>query len=242
MEYVARFVKNGNIKIGDTMWSWNKLAGNGEIAGCQGTCGEHCHGCYNAEDPRKSPCYVFKSYNIYGWDHSSVVKGHIRNTKVMRENIEKAFKDIRLQLKRAKKKPSAVRIHASGEIETVQELREWIATAATTPDIPFYIYTKAYEVLDEVLSSMDVRKMPKNFFINVSIWHENGVDIYNKWKHLDGIRAFVYDDGYDYSGLLKMDCYCPAYDKNGKLSHELTCDKCRICFQKKAKVCGCYSH
>lgn len=240
MEYTARFVKNGNIKIGNTMWSWNKLAGKGEIAGCKGTCGEHCNGCYNIEDPRKSPCYVFKSYNIYGWDHSSVVKGHVRNTKVMRENIDKAFNDIRLQLKRAKKKPSAVRIHAAGELETVHELRGWIETAKMTPDIPFYIYTKAYEVLDEVLSTMDV--IPQNFFINVSIWHENGISLYNKWRHLDCIRAFVYDDGYDYSELIKMDCYCPAYDKNGKLSHELTCDKCRICFQKKAKVCGCYSH
>ena len=91
----------------------------------------------------------------------------------MRENIEKAFNDIRLQLKRAKKKPSAVRIHAAGEIETAQELREWIETATITPGIPFYIYTKAYEVLDQVLSTMDVRLIPKNFFINVSIWHEN---------------------------------------------------------------------
>jgi hypothetical protein len=194
------------------------------------------------DNPKKSPCYVFKSYNIYGWDHSSVVKGHVRNTKVMRENIEKAFNDIRLQLKRARKKPSAVRIHTSGEIETAQELREWIETAATSPSIPFYIYTKAYEVLDEVLSSMDTKLIPKNFFINVSIWHENGIDIYNKWKHLDCIRAFVYDDGYDYSKKLKIDCYCPAYDKSGKLRHDLTCDKCKICFQKKAKVCGCYSH
>ena len=240
MEYTAKFVKNGNIKIGNTMWSWNKLAGNGVIAGCQGTCGEHCHGCYNVEDPRKSPCYVFKSYNIYGWDHSTVVKAHIRNTNVMRGNIETAFKDIRLQLKRARKKPSAVRIHAAGELETAHELRGWIETSKMAQDIPFYIYTKAYEVLDEVLSSVDV--IPPNFFVNVSIWHENGIDIYNKWKHLDNIRAFVYDDGYDYSKLIRMDCYCPAYDKNGKLSHELTCDRCKICFQKKAKVCGCYSH
>lgn len=242
MEYIARFVKNGNIKIGDTMWSWNKLAGNGIIAGCKGTCGEHCRGCYDMNNPRKSPCYVFKSYNIYGWDHSSVVKGHVRNTNVMRENIDKAFNDIRLQLKRARKKPSAVRIHASGELETTQELREWIETATMSPSIPFYIYTKAYEVLDEVLSSMNVNAMPKNFFINVSIWHENGIDTYNKWKHLDCIRAFVYDDGYDYGQKLKINCYCPAYDKNGKLNHDLTCDKCEICFKKKAKVCGCYSH
>ena len=160
----------------------------------------------------------------------------------MRSDIGKAFNDIRLQLSRARRKPSAVRIHASGEIETTQELREWLTTAIMTPGIPFYIYTKAYEVLDGVLSSMDTRLIPKNFFINVSIWHEDGIAIYNKWKHLDCIRAFVYDDGYDYSRLLKIDCYCPAYDKNGKLSHDLTCDKCKICFQKKAKVCGCYSH
>lgn len=242
MEYVARMTKNGNIKIGQTMWSWNKLAGNGTIAGCKGTCGKHCNGCYNAENPRKSPCYVFKSYNIYGWDHSSVVKGHIRNTNIMRNDINHAFNDIQLQLKRAKKKPSAVRIHASGELESAQELRKWIETATMFPNNPFYVYTKAYEILDKVLIDFNNDTMPKNFFINVSIWHENGIDTYNKWKHLDCVRAFVYDDGYDYGDKLKINCYCPAYDKNGKLHHDLTCDKCKICFQSKTKVCGCYNH
>ena len=242
MEYVARMVKNGNIKLGQTMWTWNKLAGNGTIAGCKGTCGQHCNGCYNAENPRKSPCYVFKSDNIYGWDHSSVVRGHVRNTNVMRNDINHAFSDIRLQLARAKKRPSAVRIHASGELESAQELREWIKTAEMFPEIPFYVYTKAYEILDEVLSEMSNDTMPSNMFINVSIWHENGIDTYNKWKHLDCVRAFVYDDGYDYGDKLKIDCYCPAYDKNGKLHHDLTCDKCKICFQSKAKACGCYNH
>ena len=242
MEYIARMVKNGNIKIVDTMWSWNKLAGSGVIAGCKGTCGEHCHGCYNADNPRKSPCYVFKSYNIYGWENSSVVKGHVRNTKIMRNNINHAFRDIRLQLQRAKKKPSAVRIHAAGELETAQELRKWIETAEMFPFAPFYVYTKAYDILDEVLSEFDNDTIPDNFFVNVSVWHENGIDTYNKWKHLDCVRAFVYDDGYDYSGKIKIDCYCPAYDMNGKLHHDSTCDKCGICFQKKAKVCGCYNH
>ena len=242
MEYIARMVKNGNIKIGDTMWSWNKLAGSGVIAGCKGTCGEHCHGCYNVDDPRKSPCYVFKSYNIYGWDKSSVVKGHVRNTNIMRNDIDHAFRDIQLQLQRAKKKPSAVRIHASGELETTQELRKWIETAAMFSTIPFYVYTKAYNILDEVLSEFGDDVIPDNFFINVSIWHENGIDTYNKWKHLDCVRAFVYDDGYDYGDKIKIDCHCPAYDKSGKLHHDLTCDKCKICFQKRAKVCGCYSH
>jgi hypothetical protein len=240
MEYTARMVKNGNIKIGQSMWSWNKLAGAGEIAGCKGTCGEHCQGCYNTEDPKHSSCYVFKSYNQYGWDQSSVVKGHIRNTNIMRANPDQAFEEIRLQLQRAKKKPSAVRVHAAGELETAKELRGWIETAEMFSDVPFYIYTKAYEVLEEVLSTTDV--MPDNFFINISIWHDDGVDVYNKWKHLDTIRAFVYDDNWSYGDKLKYDCHCPAYDAAGKLSHDLTCDKCKICFQKKAKVCACYSH
>lgn len=242
MEYIARMVKNGNIKIGDTMWSWNKLAGSGVIAGCKGTCGGHCNGCYNADDPKKSPCYVFKSYNIYGWDHSSVVKGHVRNTNIMRNNIDYAFNDIRLQLRRAKKKPSAIRIHAAGELETAQELRKWIETASMFPFAPFYVYTKAYEILDEMLSEFDNDTIPDNFFVNISIWHENGISTYNRWKHLDCVRAFVYDDGYDYSDKIKIDCYCPAYDQNGKLHHDSTCDKCGICFQTKAKVCGCYNH
>lgn len=242
MEYIARMIKNGNIKIGNTMWTWNKLAGSGVIAGCQGTCGNHCNGCYNADNPRKSPCYVFKSYNIYGWDHSSVVRGHVRNTNIMRSDIHHAFSDIRLQLKRAKKKPSAVRIHSAGELETAQELREWIETASMFPSTPFYVYTKAYEILDEVLSEFDNETIPENFFINVSIWHENGIYTYNRWKHLNCVRAFVYDDGYDYSDKIRIDCYCPAYDKSGKLHHDLTCDKCKICFQRKAKVCGCYDH
>lgn len=240
MEYIARMTKNGNIKIGQSMWSWNKLAGSGIIAGCKGTCGKHCAGCYNAEDPRHSSCYVFKSYNIYGWDKSSVVKGHIRNTNIMRNDPDKAFEEIRLQLQRAREKPSAVRIHASGEIETAEELKGWIETARMFQDIPFYIYTKAYEILNMVLSEVEL--LPDNFFINISVWHEEGVEIYNKWKHLGTVRAFVYDDGYDYGDRLEYNCHCPAYDKNGKLSHDLTCDKCKICFQKKAKVCACYSH
>ena len=238
MSYTAKLVKNGNIKIGHTMWSWNKLAGAGIISDCKGTCGKHCKGCYDPDNPRKSPCYVFKSYVQYGWDNGTVVKAHIRNTNIMRENPSKAFAEIEQQIKRAKKKPSAIRIHASGELETAKELRYWIILADEFPDIMFYLYTKNYKVVDEVLKRD--QKLPKNFFINISIWHENGVKFYNKWKQLKNIRAFVYDDGVDLK--VKPDCYCPAYDKNGKLHHETTCDKCKICFQDKAKICACYAH
>lgn len=242
--YEAKFNKNGNIKVGK-IWTWNKLAGSGVIAGCKGTCGKHCTGCYKADNPKKSPCYVFKAYVLYGWDTSTVVASHVRNTNAMRNNIDKAFKELALQLSRAKNPPSVVRIHSAGELESADELINWFMLAEKFPAIHFYIYTKAYECLTKALDICH-NKIPDNFFINVSIWHEEGLGIYNKYKHLTNIRAFVYDDGYNYNGRLDYNCYCPAYKKNEKgkvvLKHDLTCDKCGICFSDKAKVCACLDH
>ena len=238
MSYECRFNKDGNIKIGN-MWSFNKLAGAGEIGGCKGTCSKYCTGCYNQENPKKSSCYVFNSYVRYGWDKSSVVKGHIRNTIALRKSVRKAFEDLHLQIKRAKKKPTAIRIHSSGEIETAEELIAWLEEASKWSEIPFYVYTKAYDILDEVLSTHEV---PDNFYINISIWHEVGIECYNKWKHLNNVRAFVYKDDYTYPEELKINAMCPAYDAKGKMNHNFTCDKCTICFSKNAKVCGCYDH
>ena len=236
MSYSATFVKSGNIKIGN-MYAFNKLAGGGKIAGCKGTCTGNCDGCYNKKNPKKSACYVFKSYVQYGWDKSTVVKSHIKNTKAIRNDINQAFKDLDLQLKRAKKKPSTIRIHSAGELEKKEELIQWITLAKKYEKIKFYLYTKAYAIVDEVLNDME---LPKNFFINISVWHDRGVDVYKKYIDNSQVRAFVYDDGYDYN--LKIDCYCPAYDKDGKLHHDITCDKCGICFGSKARVCACYSH
>lgn len=238
MNYTAKFNKKGNIKLGPTIWTFNKLAGSGTLGGIKGTCGSHCTGCYNIKDPSKSPCYVFKSYAMYGWEKSTVVKSHVRNTIIMRTNMKKAFEDLRLQIKRAKIKPTAVRIHASGEIESAQELHEWAITAAMFPKIPFYIYTKNYEELDKFLSSKIAT--PKNFFINISIWHEEGIKTYNKWKHIPIIKAFVYCDDYKY--LFNLDCYCPAYNDKGKMNHDIPCQKCKKCFKPGTKIIGCKSH
>lgn len=242
--YEAKFNKNGNIKVGGNIWTFNKLAGSGVLNGCKGTCGKYCTGCYNEKNPKKSSCYVFNSYVHYGWEKSTVMNSHIRNTNIMRSDINKAFKDIRQQLKRAKKKPTAVRIHSSGEIETKEELLKWFDVANENPSIPFYVYTKAYDVLDEVMLLYKIKKLeiPKNFFINISIWHEVGKKCYDTWKSNPQIRAFVYHDGYDYGENLKMDIMCPAYNSKGKMDHRFTCDTCKICYQEKHKVCGCYDH
>lgn len=234
---------NGNVKVGD-MHTFNKLAGNIEFNGCMGSCGCHCMGCWNSEDWKKSPCYVAKSYCQYG---KTVINSHIVNTVAMREDPWGTIRELDAQLKR-KRTNKTVRQHSAGELETAEELKAWMWLAKQHPLRKFYVYTKAFEIVDAVLSETPVEELPDNYFINISIWHEFGIDTYNKWKHLDIIRAYAYDDEtFDYEAHgLHVDGHCPAYrkDKKGKvkLFHDLTCDKCQLCFQKKAKVLTCLSH
>lgn len=246
MAYEARFTKQGNIKVGGETWTFNKLAGSGVMRGVLGSCNpKYCDGgCYNPENPAKSPCYVFKSYIRYGKDgnmeDSSVCKGHVRNTVAMRKSMADSFKELHLQIKRAKKKPTLIRIHASGELECKEELRGWVELAKKWPEINFYVYTKAFDVLHEFFTTYNLSKIPSNFTVLVSIWHEKGIATYNEWKHLPCVKAYVYMDDYEYD--LDLSIKCPAYDENGKMNHDMTCDICGLCYNPKVKVIGCYDH
>lgn len=234
---------NGNIKVGD-MLTFNKLAGNVEINGCVGSCGKHCTGCWNSENWKKSPCYVAKSYVQYG---DKVINSHIVNTLAMREDPWVTVYELDKQLKR-KKKVKPVRQHSSGELESAEELKAWMWLAKENPLWTFYVYTKAFEIVDKVLTETPKEELPTNYFINISVWHENGIDTYNKWKHLDTIRCYAYDDGtFDYEANgLHLNGICPAYrkDEKGKtkLYHDLTCDKCGLCFHNKVKAISCLDH
>ncbi len=230
-EVKARLSK-GNIKLG-VMLTFSKLMGNdvyntsyGEV---KGSCGHYCEGC-------KGSCYVKKSYR-----YPSVKNGHARNTLAMREDIDKAFESIREQIKRMKKPSEIVRINQSGEIESTIELAKWIETAREFPNQQYYLYTKNFDALFSVVNNPYI-EIPNNITILISIWHEYGIKEYMLIKHLPFIKAFVYMDGYDYTKHdLKIETKCKAYE-GGKLNHEITCDKCRKCFNRLFKVIGCDDH
>lgn len=237
MAYIAKWNKNGNIKLGGAIWSFSTLMGNEPIyiekldADIVGTCGEHCTFC-------KKKCYVRKSYR-----HKSVKLGHALNTIAIRENPEQAGIDLNLQIERAKNIPLACRFDQSGEIESLDELYMFIYVASENPDIPFYVYTKAY---DFIIPALLAGIVPENLTVLISIWHECGIREYNRVKHLPNVKAFVYDDRkFDYSAAgLDIQTYCHAYDENGKLDHEITCGRCQKCFNrcKSCKVIGCFDH
>ena len=233
---LARFNKQGNTKIGG-IWSFSTLMGNelihidynGFKGDVMGTCGKYCEGC-------KKSCYVRSSYR-----YPSVKYGHAFNTMAIRDDIYSAYNDLKGQIERAKNKPSAIRIHVSGEFESLAEIGLFNNLAKDFPNITFYVYSKAHDLLKEFLLTYGKQN---NFIWNVSIWHEYGIKFYKAYKNVKGIRAFVYNDGFDYSefGIL-ADSKCPAYDKDGKTVKNVTCEKCGLCMGKHdEKITFCHAH
>lgn len=235
MEIKAKITGNGNIKLGRNMGVWSVLYSDQDFyidklgMSVKGTCGKNCDVC-------KKECYVKKSYR-YG----SVMLRHAINTLAIRENIAKALDDLDMQLTRKRKKFEIVRIDQSGEIEDFAQFALWVELSKLHPETRFYIYTKNYDVLTKFALNY---KLPDNMIVLVSIWHDVGIDVYNKLQHIKNIKAFVYDDGFDYTGKINIQTYCKAYDESGKLDHNITCDKCKKCFNNCAnhKVIGCKAH
>lgn len=233
----AKFNKNGNIKLGRRMWSFSKLYGNwahesARYGAVMGSCGSYCDGCSKS-------CYVRKSYR-----YPSVIDSHARNTLAFRNDLQGAFNDLNKQIDRAKNKPAYIRIDQSGEIESPMELLLWVLTAKKHPNTAFYTYTKNFDAVRMVINTFDNgASIPSNITINISVWHEYGMDAFEEFKKYPFIKAFVYDDGFDYAAHgLNIETYCRAYDEAGKMDHNVTCELCRKCIDRPAKVIGCFDH
>lgn len=233
-----KFLPNGNIKLGAAIWSWSTLMGDYEyfVGGqvIKGTCG-NCDAC-------KESCYVRASYNIHG---KSVIPSHAKNTLGLRENLAEVMTQLDRQITRANtsknsrtRKIELVRLNQSGEIETDDQFFAWCELAIKHPETKFYIYTKMYDIVTPALLSGAV---PENLVVLYSVWHEIGVKEYEQVEHLVNVKAFVYDDG---QLNVTPDTYCRAYSDNGKLDHNITCDKCQKCFNTtlQRKIIGCKAH
>lgn len=235
MQYIPK-ICGGNIKLGATIGTWSTLYGDEEfyidylsMKVC-GTCGHHCEGC-------KGSCYVRKSYR-YG----SVMKRHAINTLALRESVEGTYEILSRQLARKRKPFDIIRINQSGELESEEQFAMWCRLAEENPKTKFYIYTKAYEFVSPFL--MD-GKVPENLTVLISVWHEKGIEEYKSLEHIDNVKCFAYDDGFDYEEKgLSLQTYCKAYDEHGKLDHNITCDKCQKCFNRSGncKCVGCMAH
>lgn len=226
--------KKGNIKLGSKTWTISKLAGNNVYrAGNEtqtGTCGHFCGGCQN-------DCYVIKSYR-----NDSVIRGHFANTAAMRKDVSAYFDEVRKQIASAKTRPDFLRGNQSGELESAKEAIEYVKTAAANPGLHVWLYSKNYLAL-AVCLQLYQDKLPENITFLVSVWHEYGIAFYNQWKHIRNVKAFVYNDGFDYAkhGIIAEN-KCHAY-QGKKLNHAITCEACGLCTDKRSeKVIFCDAH
>ena len=249
----ARWNFNGNIKVGNIA-TWSTLPSDrvfvsevfGEVKGtCPPECCEHCGKA--KEGKVLPPCYVFKSHRF-----PSVIDGQARNTLSIRNNPELACEQLSGYLKRKKNPVVAARFDQSGEGENKRQFRGFASIAIDNENLPFYIYSKQFEILVEMLLNGE---FPKNFTVLFSIWHEQGIKEYLKVAHLPNIKAFVYCDKnsdpingwgveeYEEHGII-IQTFCKAYGMDGKMNHDVTCDICKKCFNrsKNAKVVGCWDH
>lgn len=230
----ARF-SAGNIKLGNiatfsklvTDFKYNVIR-EGKALQVAGSCSSGCcAGC-------REVCYVIKSYR-----YPAVKTAHANNTLALRENLQQAYIDLDNQLTSKRKKFEVVRLMQAGEIESDKELAMWCKLARNHAESIFYLYTKNYEV---VIPALKHGFVPANLIVNISVWHEQGLEAFNEVKHINNVKAFVYNDGdFDYTDKLEIETTCKAYE-GGKLNHAITCNKCRKCFDSKFKVIATEPH
>ncbi len=226
-QYIGVSAKNE--KMGHVL-SFSKLAGanavttaSGYTRTYMGTCGGCCSAC-------EGDCYAIASEK-YHCNTSPLAWG--RNTILSRENPDLYYFLIDAFIA-SKKKCNVVRIHVSGEFETLHELREWNGMAFRHPEIVFYTYTKRYMFL-----KLLTNKAP-NFVINISEW-KNHAEIEAIKKLLPfKVGTFVYvpqseKDNPIYKGL----SMCPTVDFSGKHTG-VTCEKCPLCKMNIRK--GVWAH
>lgn len=235
----AKFNKKGNIKVG-AIWTWSTLYGSKSYYNkntgktVRGT----CHNCEGCEDK----CYVKASYR-----YPSVIEGHSNNTLAIRDSVDETMKELDGLLARRKTHLNdlIVRVDQSGELENTAQFLMFCKLARRHPNVSFFVYTKAYDI---VIDALESGLVPENFVVLVSIWHEYGINEYKRISHFKNVKAFVYDDGFDYKKYgIAIDCHCPAYqmdnEGNVTLRHDITCDICGLCHVVgRGKVIACYPH
>ena len=221
-------ISQGNRKMGNIP-AFNLLPANepltlsnGKIlTNIKGTCGKHCAQC-------KNDCYAVRYIKMH---HNSCVVPYAGNTIIMRNEPDKLRKEIKEYCD--KNIVKYFRFHTSGELESLEQFRNYCNICDNNPDVVFYIYTKAFEILEKYLEKYE--EFPNNLVVNLSDWNGEVMQVSNKL--LGRCNVFTYDDS---KGMMDNLIHCPAVDIDG---HEtgITCAMCRRCM-KRRHITAVYAH
>lgn len=244
-------ISKGNSKIGKGIYSFSTLPGNekhmiyvkGELlTDIPGTCTKHCETCHNA-------CYAFNSARLH---HNAVIPAWAENTLLLRsKKLEKAMNEYLTAKNKKKVKVEILRVHVSGEFESVKDIEMWNRIAKQHPEVQFGVYTKNYEAVDKFMQKYGDTE--QNFVVNISQWHGAADKFLAKYP--GKFNVFTYDDTNlkdcnlpekekeRLAGLRR----CPAVDAKGHHKKDvngepITCDRCTYCYKKSGKETAVYAH
>lgn len=126
----------------------------------------HCEHCTKA-------CYDKKACIQY----KNVMNARARNYSILTRNYELYWAQLRAWLKKYTGK--FFRFHVSGDITTTRYLGDMVKTARMFPNVRFWTYTKALEILNEYTKAHGGSRRkacPENLTIQVSRWADFPVD------------------------------------------------------------------
>lgn len=228
-------ISDGNDKMGKGVYNISLLPGSGYLrfkgtgkfckgkllTNIKGTCGGVCEKCKCMKE-----CYAIKALMH---QHNTCTKAWGENTLLAREDRNRFFSELdrfmwlNLVL--------VFRWHVSGEIMDEEYFFNMIQLAEKHPETQFYVYTKAYKIVETV--GKDMEGFKENFHVLVSIWHKN-------YSNPFGLPEFIYDDGTEPE--LEIVPHCPAVNKDGKETG-VTCATCRRCWHvKNGDKIAVYAH
>lgn len=228
-------ISKGNSKMGNIP-QFNTLPGNVPLrktdgtllCNIHGTCGKYCKHC-------SKDCYAIK---LALRNQTSCIPTWGRNTVILRNQPQK----VRLAINEYCRKNIVryFRFHTSGELENYDQLRLYVSICEDNPDVTFYMYTKAFDILRSWFNNIERlgKDVPPNFVINLSEWHNNLDPIKNE-KYFKDCNIFAYDDG-DCGPRVDSMVHCPATNAKG-FETGVTCAQCRRCM-KKGNVTAVYAH
>ena len=132
-EYIPELLKDGNTKLGKSVWTWSMLPGNmeytveynGKTITAAGTCICNCVGCYAQTG----------FYNMPNTKYSNALK-----TVIARTDAEFMANAIIAQIHASNIK--LVRIHASGDFFSTDYVNDWRRIVRECPNTMFWTYTK----------------------------------------------------------------------------------------------------
>ena len=261
-------LSRGNSKIGKGIWSFSTLPGNAEhllttstkglLTDVPGTCSRFCDGCFNGG------CYAVRDAKLH---HNATIPAWAENTLLLRsgrlwdelgtyltlkngkaEKFLQTAHNSGMDPDRALKKAHELavvktfRIHVSGELEDVHQLRRWNLLALAHPEIMFGMYTKNFDALAEFLDGGS--DFAPNLVVNVSQWHGVADEFLAKYSWAK-LNVFTYDDHTE--PRLEKVQHCPAVTPQGhhaKLpdGSPITCDHCRRCYTKTGRETAVHAH